>query len=96
MLGKGMVKTRNKWMPCAPSRESLNTLPYFFSYQGREKRMGESQSRYSIIERLNDKKLSILDEINNLDMVSAKKKLEAINLVQVKNDELQELDSQIK
>lgn len=58
--------------------------------------MSESQSRYSIVERLTEKKLAIMDEIANVDTKAEKLRLEAINEEQGMKDELSEMDSKKK
>ena len=59
-------------------------------------KMSESQSRYSIIERLSEKKLQIIDEMNDLDTKPQKKKLDAKNMELRKNEELQSLRTELK
>lgn len=58
--------------------------------------MSESQSRYSIVERLTEKKLAIMDEMANMDSKAEKLNLESVNEEQLKIQELEELDNQKK
>lgn len=57
--------------------------------------MSESQSRYSIVERLTEKKLQIMDEIANVDSKAEKLRIDALNVEQEGIDEVKELQSQI-
>jgi molecular chaperone DnaK (HSP70) len=58
--------------------------------------MSESNSRYSIIERLADKKLEIMDELANIDIQPDKKRQEILELETLKESMLEELKDQLK